>query len=733
MVAGGELFLEVDEEADVFLGLEAAGEAEGEGAVLAEAFVGVEEFGIDAAGHEVDGLAGAVLEHVDEVGVGGEEGGGELVELSDAFEGTPFGEEFDEVGVGLGEEAEEGVFEDDVKAVGGEFVEVVVPGGDEGDFVVMGEIDAHEADVAGAGDVDEVGLEAADGVADAKEVAAEERVEGEVLVDGDGCGGAAEFEDGGGAVGGVLGDCPAPDAKERQALAASEGIEFAAGTRHAVHFVERVGKISYTYSWHDELRVWEDAAVIIKVSRLVLVRVEDRFEAVHGEALVDGGLDDFDFGSGEAAGEIEDLLEDALGAAAADFAGAGEGVSEQGVFAGVGVFEEAFELAGGVADAEVAGAPDGLALNLLILVLDVGREVFGEAAVEAVPHGLEGEGAGFRVLVEGFEAGGEIVVDVALGEGAGGAGAFEGFGGIVGEDLFEAGAGFGIFEVDGEGLPGLGADFDIGVGFGEGPDGGDFVLFEFLVGEGFEGEAAGFGAGVAEVIDDLFGVEDVEDGRSEGGVVLVDVEGGGGFGEGLGGELVESELGFGLVVGEGGGFGVERGDAGLDGFDEGLAAVEGDIDGGVGGVGFEAGLEEGVDAGVFDAKAGEEEFDVGLGLGAGFGVDGEEGFDGGGAEFGEGLVDFGGIVVAGVVEEFSVYGDGLGGAEGAEEVEDLGAEVDADLLVHVQKERDEGLGRVLRIAFEDRLDPGVVDADAAEGGLGEEFGDGGIRVAIRSE
>ena len=59
---------------------------------------------------------------------------------------------------------------------------------------LVGEPCSEEAELAGAGDVDDVGAEAGERALDADEVADEERVEGEIFFDADRGEAAGEFE-----------------------------------------------------------------------------------------------------------------------------------------------------------------------------------------------------------------------------------------------------------------------------------------------------------------------------------------------------------------------------------------------------------------------------------------------------------------------------------------------------------------------------------------------------------
>ena len=105
---------------------------------------------------------------------------------------------------------------------------------------------AEHADLAGAGDVDEVGLEALEDFADEGDVAEKGGIEAEIFFEGKGEKAAGQlegpdvavFSDGLGAVAGA-------DAEEGQIAAAGEGLKVAAGVGYSVDLVERVGKVGH--------------------------------------------------------------------------------------------------------------------------------------------------------------------------------------------------------------------------------------------------------------------------------------------------------------------------------------------------------------------------------------------------------------------------------------------------------------------------------------------------------
>ena len=121
-----------------------------------------------------------------------------------------------------------------------------MPGGGEGDFELAGEPCSEEAELAGAGDVDDVGTEAGELALDADDVADEERVEGEIFFNADRGEAAGELERLG--VAGLIGwrgGWAGADAEEGELMALGVGGEVAAGVSYSVDFVEGVGEVGY--------------------------------------------------------------------------------------------------------------------------------------------------------------------------------------------------------------------------------------------------------------------------------------------------------------------------------------------------------------------------------------------------------------------------------------------------------------------------------------------------------
>ena len=149
-------------------------------------------------------------------------------------------------GVGGGEAVGE-----PVEAAGGVLVDVGVPGGGEGDAELVGEPGSEEAELAGAGDVDDVGAEAEEFALDTGEVTEEEGVEGEIFLDADGGEAAGEFE--GLELAGLLEAGFAfagADAEEGQVVTLRVGGEVSTGVCDAVDLVEGVGEVGYARRRH---------------------------------------------------------------------------------------------------------------------------------------------------------------------------------------------------------------------------------------------------------------------------------------------------------------------------------------------------------------------------------------------------------------------------------------------------------------------------------------------------
>jgi hypothetical protein len=130
------------------------------------------------------------------------------------------------------------------EAAGGVLVDVRVPGGGERDAQIVGEPGSESAELAGTGDVDDVGAEAEEFALDAGEVAGKERVEGEILLEADGGEAAGELE--GLELAGLLEagfSFAGADAEEGQVVALCVGDEISAGVCDAVDLVEGVGEV----------------------------------------------------------------------------------------------------------------------------------------------------------------------------------------------------------------------------------------------------------------------------------------------------------------------------------------------------------------------------------------------------------------------------------------------------------------------------------------------------------
>lgn len=128
---------------------------------------------------------------------------------------------------------------------------VGVPGCCEWQTHGPGEVGSEDAEFAGAGDVNEVGLETLEFAANEQGVTPEERVEVEVLFHADRGSAAAQFQSAefAGLLEGV-GASACANAKKGQIVSLCIGDEVPAGVRHAVDLVEGVGKVGYTRHVH---------------------------------------------------------------------------------------------------------------------------------------------------------------------------------------------------------------------------------------------------------------------------------------------------------------------------------------------------------------------------------------------------------------------------------------------------------------------------------------------------
>ena len=136
---------------------------------------GGEEVGVDAALHEVAGAVDGALQQGAERGVGGVEGFGSAVEVRGDVERGGFDCALE------GRAGAADVTREPTHAAGSVLVQIGVPAGDQRDVELVGEVGSKEAELAGAGDVDDVGAKGSNGGGDEVGVAEEERVEAEIF------------------------------------------------------------------------------------------------------------------------------------------------------------------------------------------------------------------------------------------------------------------------------------------------------------------------------------------------------------------------------------------------------------------------------------------------------------------------------------------------------------------------------------------------------------------------
>ena len=279
-----KLLLDFGEEGDVLFNRETANVTEGEGAVVerAGAVGGGEKSCVYTTLHEMAGFAGGLGEHVAEVLIGGEEDLGEGAEAGGDVERGGFD--------GGGELLEEGG-----EAAGGVLVDVGVPGCGQWNVQLMSEVGGEDAQLRRAGEVDEIGLEAVEGIFDELSVTPEEGVEGEVFFDPDGGEGAGEFEELDGICGGFVDFRGAgADAEEGKGTALGEGDEVAGGMGYPVDFMEGIGEVGDARRAHRTTLpcvrgwIWRGAGMVKRSARRGGMHHKRGQDAVwtHGEGCV---------------------------------------------------------------------------------------------------------------------------------------------------------------------------------------------------------------------------------------------------------------------------------------------------------------------------------------------------------------------------------------------------------------------------------------------------------------
>ena len=237
---GAELSIDAGQQRDVLLDREAADVAEHELPVIgrAGAFRRSEGLGFHAALHQVAGTAGGALQQRAEPGVGRVEHLREAVKAADRGEASRL-----YATLQLRSQRAD-VARQPPHPPGGVLMDVGVPARRERDAELVREVGTEDAELAGAGDVDDVGAEGADRVRDEAGVAEEQRVEAEVFFEVNGQRRAAQLEGlhrpfGRHQARGLAGT----DAEHGDAVPARVGGEVAAGVCDAVDLVEAVGKV----------------------------------------------------------------------------------------------------------------------------------------------------------------------------------------------------------------------------------------------------------------------------------------------------------------------------------------------------------------------------------------------------------------------------------------------------------------------------------------------------------
>ncbi len=122
-----------------------------------------------------------------------------------------------------------------------------VPTGGQRQPQVVSQPRAQHPHLAGSGDVNQIRLELLQHLAYKRYVAQERKIEAQILFESKREKAARKLQRPDVA---VLSDDrrarPGANAKKRQILPPRKGLKMAAGVRHPIHFMERVGKVSYT-------------------------------------------------------------------------------------------------------------------------------------------------------------------------------------------------------------------------------------------------------------------------------------------------------------------------------------------------------------------------------------------------------------------------------------------------------------------------------------------------------
>ena len=173
-----QFLLHARKQRDIFLDRKAADKAKHRLAVVgfARAFGGMEKIGVDAARHQMAGPAGDVLEQRAEFGIGREKDLRHGVEPGRGRHGQVFDLLSGGSGMAVGQQAQK-----PIGAARRVLVHVGVPTGGKGQTEVVREPRAQEADFAGAGDVNQVGLEALEHFADERNVAQKRGIEAQIF------------------------------------------------------------------------------------------------------------------------------------------------------------------------------------------------------------------------------------------------------------------------------------------------------------------------------------------------------------------------------------------------------------------------------------------------------------------------------------------------------------------------------------------------------------------------
>jgi hypothetical protein len=218
--------------AHIFFRRQAAHIAEGEGAVLPVAKRGAEYVSIHGVGHEEAGLSGLPAQHLHQFRIGREEQFGNAIKARGGEKTPALGGAGSFSAPARGQHGER-----PGGAQTGVLMQVRLPEGGQRNFQAIGEHRAQDADIAGTGDLDQIGLKLSQQGRGPSIVAQKQQIELVRLIERkfDGAAPQTQAKPRGRGVGGVASF--GVNHQERQVMLGGEGLEAAPDRCNAIHLV----------------------------------------------------------------------------------------------------------------------------------------------------------------------------------------------------------------------------------------------------------------------------------------------------------------------------------------------------------------------------------------------------------------------------------------------------------------------------------------------------------------